>query len=206
MILTSLLTLRRQAGTVLGMDMTLLTPMERGWVKYHLALASTREWEIAAFSELFMSEIKAVEDKPKVEVKQSSRPWRVRTYDEVAEILDYDENYPFSQSEFDKAELLKYCVQAEVYDYHLWLKGFKKAGGKPTNVYNYNFGHDWYLLKEAPPVIPKLCGAFSVNLIVPAWLSLKNTSIKAGNTHNNIYFMKDFSVKGYSVPVYKDVR
>jgi hypothetical protein len=92
--------------------------------------------------------------------------------------------------------------QASVDDYKKWLAGFLKTDGLPSHYYDYPFNKtDWYVATSDLEIFP-LYGSASVNIIVPAGITVSDT----GLGHNNLYFMKDFSTRGHFVPVFKDTQ
>lgn len=90
---------------------------------------------------------------------------------------------------------------ATVQDYADWLQAHIKAGGHVTEAYDYNLRDTLVVGRDT--VIPPLCGARSLKIIVPADVTL---NIQPGNSHNDFYFY-DTSLHGAGyVPVYNDVR
>lgn len=168
-------------------NMTLLTPKERGWVKYHLALAATRDWDFETFSRLFMQEIEPVED---------FKPVKVKTFNEAAKAIRQEKcknncgcdecwEQESARRSRERVELLKYCRHMSESEYIALERRFKKTKHFPE------YGKKtFYVLITSPGYIPELYGADSVNLFIPG----EGTNIRIPRTfhgksgHNKLYF------------------
>lgn len=101
-----------------------------------------------------------------------------------------------------RTELLSHCRPATVAEYAAWLAGYLNAGGGVTNVSGAPMRDVWWMLTP-PTYAPKLCGALSVSVIVPAEFRLAR-SLDWG--HSTFYLMDGFELVGHSVPLPSDVR
>ncbi len=175
-------------------NMTLLTPKERGWVKYHLALAATRDWDFETFTHLFMKEIEPVEDFKPVNVQP-------KTFDEAAKYLGVKDVRQGRckedcscdacwrrESAFrtrERAELLRYCRNMSEPEYI----GLARQFGKTKNFPEYH-EKTFHILVTSPGYIPELYGSDAVNLFIPG----DGTHIRISRTfhgksgHNKLYF------------------
>lgn len=90
---------------------------------------------------------------------------------------------------------------ATVQDYADWVQAYVKAGGHVTENYDCNLRDT--LVAGRDTVIPPLCGARSLKIIVPADVTL---NILPGNSHNDFYFYDTALHSTRYVPMYNDVR
>lgn len=101
-----------------------------------------------------------------------------------------------------RTELLSHCRPATVAEYAEWLVGYLNAGGRVTSVNSGPMRGMWWMLTP-PTYAPKLCGALSVDVIVPDGFRLAR-SLDWG--HSTFYLMDRFELVGHSVPLPSDVR
>ncbi len=202
------------------MELELLEPKDRAWVLFHLKLATTREYDFARFSDLFLAEIE--EPKPvKVEpVKPKAKPKARKRgrlsyngcyshYDDA----DADEWYDAEsrRADLEQAELLKYCRNATREEYQEWLTGYLRKGGKVTHPREGKFRYGSIkVLVAKPAYIPELYGANSVDIIVPKNVDLHPNELRRTfhgvSGHNSIFFMRDFVAVSGWVESFADVR
>lgn len=182
-----------------GMTQTdLLTPMERGWIRYHTQLATTRAYDIAEFSEVFMQEVTPVEPETKIEFKASDNYY-----------VDDDYDQEFARADQERAELLRYCRPAKLHDYEMWLRNYRAKGNKVEYRRDYTWSsRNWFVLLKEPAYIPDLYGANALDLIIlPRIFPRLKTKYSFANGHNNLYYMQDYRFVGSGGPAsFKDVR
>jgi hypothetical protein len=83
-------------------------------------------------------------------------------------------------------------------EYNKWLHAYLVAKDH-THCYDYEADRwGWYELTKSG-TIPAACGAMSVNIIVPANLSLEEAP---GHSHNNIYYWRGLRTNRHLVPVF----
>lgn len=98
-----------------------------------------------------------------------------------------------------KTELLFLPLSsATALDYAQWMRGFIKAGGRPSHHYGYNMP-DSFVVAYDSFECPRLCGVFARNIIVPEGVEVEP------NGHCNCFYLKDFTAKGGCVPMYNDI-
>lgn len=101
----------------------------------------------------------------------------------------------------------KYLSQTNATEYRDWLKGYLENGGQITDVYDYPFAEDkFFMASRDIPLVPKLCGAVAINIIVPKGIEVPRLEGHMPYGHCHMYFMDDFTVFGGDyVPLYSDI-
>jgi hypothetical protein len=113
----------------------------------------------------------------------------------------YDDD-DFDTDVDSKIEMERCLRPASVQEYINWLDGYVKHGGKITHKYNYSFSNAQFetATKSFALASPGLYGSAARNIIVPR--SIKAKMYDMG--HCNLYFMDDFKLIGFWVPIYKE--
>lgn len=88
-------------------------------------------------------------------------------------------------------------------DYGRWLAGYFAKGRQPTHFYDYMMPSRWFVATRDVDIKP-LYGQFSINIIVPAGISLTGVT-----GHSAVYYMDGFVSRGFHdqpaiVPIYSD--
>jgi hypothetical protein len=101
-----------------------------------------------------------------------------------------------------------YIRPATARDYNRWLRGYLEASGRITHAYDYPFDRLGMCVAVADFTLPPLYGSSSLDIIVPAGI----TVVCPDPGHNKLYFMDGFR-KGIggqhfsvSVPVFSDTE
>ncbi len=133
--------------------------------------------------------------------RRQDRPDAPRTLEEIEPTSN------FAQYLSDFKAILPALRPANPEDYSAWLRGYREAGGTPTRFHDYPMRKDdhdkWYVATEHLE-IPPLCGAASVNIIVPAEIV---ALIGKGHSHNDVYYMDGYRTnRSVAVRVFSDTE
>jgi hypothetical protein len=102
---------------------------------------------------------------------------------------------------------LAHCRPATPKDYADWLISYFRGGGLVTHPRSYPMPNGWYVFCPSGKVavLPPLCGALAISLIVPSGVTGRELVIAGGNSHNHLCFMDEFRPSG-CVEMFTDVR
>ncbi len=84
--------------------------------------------------------------------------------------------------------------------YVAWLRGYLRAGGQITHVYDYPYSRVRFVLAARDFTTGGECGASARNILVPAGIR----HLGGARGHCNLYFEKRHTLEGNLVPAYSD--
>lgn len=101
-----------------------------------------------------------------------------------------------------ESEVMPKLRPARTEEYVVWLRGHLEHGGNVTHVYDYPFRRsEFRMALDNVTLPPGLCGAMSLQIIVPRGLTVEYTDLG----HCTLYVMDGFRLVGNWVPAYSDI-
>ncbi len=126
-------------------------------------------------------------------------------------MTNYQKNKYFAEQEAEiKRVFLDYCRPATLQEYATWFAGWYAKNPIKIRLSEDNFSNMYYLEKE-PEFLPAACGALSFSVIIPGGsfrdkLAPRPLFIEEGPSHNDLYFLSNFTTNAYMPTLYADVR
>lgn len=110
-------------------------------------------------------------------------------------------NWEWAEDFVWKNEVLPYLRRADIDEYRQWLKGFFEKGGKPTDIYNYNFPDNFWKAKENFKM--PFFGDIALQIIIPKEILCEHEDLR----ESTLYLEDGYRVEGKDfVPIYKNIK